>query len=130
MGDDVAFGALLKHNSQWPDGDPFEKLDFIFLDTSHLYNHTVKEIRTYIPLLSERGMIVFHDTNLTHRATRRLDGGINLGWDNERGVVRAIEEFLQINISEDTLFVTVDTERKWFLYHVPWNNGLTVYSKM
>jgi predicted O-methyltransferase YrrM len=130
VGDDLILGASLLENNEWPDGNTFEALDFIFLDTSHEYLHTVAELKTYIPLLSDRGMIVFHDTHLTNRPTRRLDGGVNYGWDNERGVVRAIEEYLQISIAEDSLFAVTDKDQKWFLHHIPWNNGLTVYAKM
>jgi predicted O-methyltransferase YrrM len=130
VGDDVEIGRSIGKTKKWSDGDAFEALDFIFLDTSHEYHHSVEEINTYVQLLSERGVIVFHDTNLTSQPTRRLDGGINYGWNNYRGVVRAIEEFLNLKISEDTLQTRKDEDSEWFLFHMPWNNGLTVLSRL
>jgi predicted O-methyltransferase YrrM len=130
VGDDIEVGRSIGKTKEWSDGDAFEALDFVFLDTSHEYDHSVAEIKTFAPLLSETGMIVFHDTNLTSDPTRRLDGGINYGWNNDRGVVRAIEEFLNIKISEDTLQARKAENGEWFLFHMPWNNGLTVLSRL
>lgn len=38
--------------------------DIIFIDTSHLYEHTVTELATYLPLVRPGGRIVCHDTQL------------------------------------------------------------------
>jgi cephalosporin hydroxylase len=38
--------------------------DIIFIDTSHLYEHTLTELDTYLPLVKPGGRIVCHDTQL------------------------------------------------------------------
>jgi len=40
------------------------RIDVLFIDTSHLYEHTVEEIRDWFPFLSDRAKVFFHDTNL------------------------------------------------------------------
>lgn len=39
-----------------------DELDIVFIDSSHLHGHTVKEIELYLPKLSLGGCMVFHDT--------------------------------------------------------------------
>jgi predicted O-methyltransferase YrrM len=51
--DDLVWGAA------WDKAKPW---DFIFIDTSHLYEHTKKEIALFEPLLRPGGIMVFHDT--------------------------------------------------------------------
>lgn len=38
-----------------------DELDIVFVDSSHLYVHTVREIELYLPKLSLGGCMVFHD---------------------------------------------------------------------
>src|SRR5882762_2856468 len=40
-------------------------IDVLFIDTSHLYEHTREELRVWLPFLFPRGRIILHDTNLT-----------------------------------------------------------------
>lgn len=53
MMDDLKFGA------EWPKDQQF---DLIFVDTSHQYEQTKKEIELFEPLLRPGGIMVFHDT--------------------------------------------------------------------
>lgn len=39
-----------------------DELDLVFIDSSHMHGHTVKEIELYLPKLSMGGCLVFHDT--------------------------------------------------------------------
>ena len=39
-------------------------VDLLFIDTSHLYQDTVRELAAWAPLLSRRSAIILHDTNL------------------------------------------------------------------
>ncbi len=128
-GDDILIGNDLVNKERWPNGDSVDKLDFIFVDTSHEYLHTAREIATYVPLLSQHGIIAFHDSNLTDKPTRRLSGKVNYGWDNDRGVARAIEEYFRITIPDGTLSFARSAEGGWSAYHMPWNNGLTLLTK-
>ncbi len=127
--DDIEFGNKLASEKLWPTGEKFEGIDFLFIDTSHEYQHTVQEIATYWPLVNKGGLIVFHDTHLTHKPTWRLSRTLNWGWNNERGVTRAIEEYLNMKIREDQYYVAMESAEFSFLFNVPWNNGLLAISK-
>jgi cephalosporin hydroxylase len=40
------------------------QVDVFFLDTSHEYEHTLAELRAYMPRLAPGGIALFHDTNI------------------------------------------------------------------
>lgn len=40
------------------------KVDVLFIDTSHEYEHTLEECRAYVPRVKPGGIALFHDTNL------------------------------------------------------------------
>ena len=40
------------------------EVDVFFLDTSHEYEHTLAELRVYMPRVAPGGVALFHDTNL------------------------------------------------------------------
>ena len=40
------------------------EVDVLFIDTSHEYEHTLTELRMYIPRVVKGGVALFHDTNL------------------------------------------------------------------
>ena len=127
VGDDIHLGATLTSTQMWPDGSEFTHLDFIFLDTSHEYSHTKEELEIYVPLLKNGiGAIAFHDTNLTSSPTIRLDGTVGFGWDNKRGVARAIEEYFGFKFVEESLQVQSISNGEFLFYHQPWCNGFSV----
>jgi len=129
VGDDCELGELVYKSQKWPDGVTFQPIDFLFIDTSHEYEHTCRELEIYFPLVKSGGFLVFHDTNLVENATRRLDGELGYGWDNNRGVIRAIENYFSIKVDEKNYFFTEISGRGSSIYHLPWNNGLTVIKK-
>ena len=71
--------------------------------------------------------MIFHDTNM---ATwfRSLDGEVRRGWDNQRGVIRAIEE--RLGRSYDGAAYFVDIIDGFLVEHRPWCNGLTVLRRI
>jgi cephalosporin hydroxylase len=99
----------------------------ILIDTSHEYSHTRAEIAVWAPRLSAGGVLLFHDTNLD-AWFRRLDGKIEPGWDNARGVIRAIEELVGRSYDERTFFV--DRAGGYAVRHVPWSSGFTILRKL
>jgi hypothetical protein len=125
--DDVAFA-----------GEPFAafcachdltpRAEVIFVDTSHLYEHTRREIEKWMPRLALRGAMLFHDTNMGSGWFRRLDGRAEPGWDNGRGVIRAIEEFAGRRYDEGSYFT--DVIAGYAIQHVPWSSGLTILRKL
>jgi cephalosporin hydroxylase len=102
-------------------------IDILFIDTSHYYEHTVQEIEHYFPLLSEKAKVFFHDTNINNFFFRR-DGSIDLGWDNERGVIRAIEDFFHRRFNEKIAFTTIING--WLIKHDPYCCGFTILEKI
>lgn len=126
--DDTKFPQEISKN--WPDGSTFAGVDLLFLDTSHFYEHTLKELHLYWDLINPDGVLILHDTNCTQKVTRRLSGRANRGWDNSRGVIRAVEEFFECKIDESTLMsLELLGKQAKGLTHYPWNNGITVVFK-
>lgn len=41
-----------------------ETFDVLFIDTSHAYDHTLEELRTYVPRVKPGGVVLCHDTEL------------------------------------------------------------------
>ena len=122
---DVAFA------SQFPDWCSSYQLspeiDVLFIDTSHLYQHTMEELRLWMPYLSAKSKLILHDTNMK-RIYRRGDRSWGRGWDNDRGVIRALEETLGTKFNEEQDFVTVAAG--WRIRHWAHCNGLTVLDKL
>lgn len=117
--DDTQFARIFK---DWCTDRAIEpRIDVLFIDTSHILEHTVEEIRVWFPYLAAGGKVIFHDTN-TKRFYRRLDGTIGEGVDCKRGVIRAIEEYLGTRFNERRDFVT--TARGWLIRHWAHCNGL------
>jgi predicted O-methyltransferase YrrM len=128
VADDTEFYKLLK--DKWPNGDKYSGIDFLFLDTSHFYDHTMQELNLYWDLLNDEGVLLLHDTNSTAEMTRRFSGNSNQGWDNQRVVIRAVENFFGCEIDENRFVSSVTLGRgASALTHYPWNNGLTVIFK-
>lgn len=99
----------------------------IFVDTSHVYAHTKAELAAWLPHLAPAGVMLFHDTNMG-AWFRRLDGRVALGWDNQRGVIRAVEELLGRRYDERSYFA--DVAAGFVIQHTPWCNGLTVLRRL
>jgi cephalosporin hydroxylase len=101
-------------------------IDILFIDTSHVYEHTVQEIKGWFPLLAPRCKVIFHDTNLREVFVRK-DGSTGQGWDNERGVIRAIEDHFRKRFDENFNFTTeIDG---WLIRHFSHCNGLLVMDR-
>jgi cephalosporin hydroxylase len=126
VSDDCKLGQELARNKFWPNGMEFEPIDFLFIDTSHEFEHTLQELSIWVPLVKRGGWVAFHDTNLTSRPTRRISGDLSYGWNNKRGVTRAVEKYFQIEIAENEFFSRNYASIVDYIFHVPWNNGLTL----
>jgi hypothetical protein len=87
----------------------------------------VEELRLWMPYLSAKSKMILHDTNMK-RVYRRADRSLGLGWDNDRGVIRALEETLGVKFNEAEDFVTVSGG--WLIRHWAHCNGLTVLEKL
>lgn len=89
-------------------------VDVLFIDTSHLYEHTREELRFWLPHLSAKGKLILHDANMK-RFYCRANRSLGPGWDNARGVIRAIEEMVGAMFNEEQDFVTL--AQGWIIRH-------------
>jgi predicted O-methyltransferase YrrM len=124
--DDVEFGRTgfkewcIEHSL-----DP--EIDLLFIDTSHEYEHTKQEIETWAKHLAPTGTMIFHDTNMGTGIYARTDGSLGAAWNNHRGVIRAIEEFVGRKYDESSYFCDLTAE--FNILHYPSCCGLTVMKK-
>ncbi|HSX26193.1 MAG TPA: class I SAM-dependent methyltransferase [Chlamydiales bacterium] len=107
------------------------KADLIFIDTSHHYDHTMKELEIFTPLLNREGLLAFHDTHmcpLPRNGYKRMNNTYGIGWDNKKGVTRAIKDFFSISFDEGKQceFNFSWNGSSWILVHYPYCNGLTL----
>lgn len=123
QGDDVAFGRELFE--PWcRTNDLSPEIDLLFIDTSHHYDHTKQEIDTWSKFVRRGGLMVFHDTNMERGVYRRQDNSYGLGWDNQRGVILAVQEFVGVSWDEHDWFA--DRTSDWIIQHFPNCSGLTI----
>ena len=123
--DDVEFG---RNWSNWARTRGLHQMiDLLFIDTSHQYDHTCAEIRAWFPNLGPQAKVIFHDTNL-NAFNRYRDGFVSVGWNNQRGVIRAIEDYLGVRIDERKALCAVIGD--WLIRHDPICNGLTVLRRL
>lgn len=104
-----------------------DSIDVLFIDTSHTYEHTKGEIATWFKYLSDHGLVIFHDTNM-NEVYRRLDGTIGHGWNNSRGVIQAVQEYLDCAFDEKVNFT--GTVGDWLIRHYANCSGLTILEKL
>ncbi len=123
--DDIEFS---KHFMDWcREKQISPSIDLLFIDTSHLYEHTLQEIKHWFPYLAPQAKVIFHDTNLK-QFTFRKNGQLVLTWDNKRGVIRAVENYLGTTFSETQEFI--QAVREFIIHHLPYSNGLTILRKI
>lgn len=126
--DDIKFLKFFLKNPLYPN----KKVNLIYIDTSHVYQHTLVELEHFIPILAESGSFCVHDTNMSpledfgwYCLTNKV---CYKGWDNKKGVVRAIKEFFDIDFDETkyNMFSFSKFGRNWKLVHYPYCNGFTL----
>lgn len=103
------------------------KIDILFIDTSHEYNHTKEEIAKWFPLLSQNAKVFFHDANVKMLYKRR-NGTIGKAYNDDRDVMRAIEEYVGASFDEKRDFV--DLVNSWLVRHHAICNGMTILQKV
>ncbi|MFZ5953842.1 MAG: CmcI family methyltransferase [Candidatus Dependentiae bacterium] len=109
-------------------------IDLIFIDTSHLYEHTLAEIKMFVPLLNTQGIIAFHDSNVTplpNHSFMRINGTTDSAPGNTRGVTQALKEYFALEFNEHYYVNTtfIKDGNTWHMVHYPFCNGLTFLQK-
>ena len=91
----------------------------------------------FVKLLADKGIISFHDANVTpennYTTYTRLNGSrSNVGAGNPRGVAPAIKEFFGIEFDESKYenIVFQKDGLSWHMIHYPFCNGLTLIQLM
>jgi cephalosporin hydroxylase len=102
-------------------------IDVLFIDTSHEFEHTRSEIEKWFPFLSDHCKVIFHDTNMSTVYFRK-DRTMGVGWNNKRGVIGAIERYLDSSFDERRDFV--DFVKGWIVKHHANCNGLTILERV
>ncbi|MCF7669539.1 MAG: class I SAM-dependent methyltransferase [Verrucomicrobia bacterium] len=124
LGDDIEFAGRF---SEWCAQRGINSgIDVLFIDTSHLYEHTLDELRVWLPHCSAGAAVLFHDTNQRKFYTRS-DGSWGIGWRNNRGVIRALESYFGKRFNEKRDFT--DYADGWFIQHRHVCSGMTMLTK-
>jgi cephalosporin hydroxylase len=103
------------------------EIDILLIDTNHVYSHTVKEIAAWFPLLSPKAKVFFHDTNM-RIFYHRQDSSLGIGWQRNRGVMAAIEEYFGATFNEGASFT--DIRKGWIVRHNALCSGFTVLERL
>ena len=102
------------------------EIQVLFVDTTHAYEQTRAELAAWMPYLAPGGRAIFHDSNLGG-LYRRGDGTVGLAGDTERGVIRALHEYLGASFDERRPFRGI--LGGFEVWHDPQCNGMTVIMK-
>lgn len=126
--DDVAFPAYFKTL-------PFAKdrVDFVFIDTSHQYEHTLQEIDAFATILTDTGTIAFHDSNVAVEHPVRLNGtACGSGLGNPKGVTDGLKTYFNIEFDEGR-YLNIDVEKDGYLWNIvnyPYCYGFAVAKRI
>lgn len=109
---------------EWYQNERFAAIDLLVIDLDEKYDTTRRVIQGWGQLLAPTAQIMFRCSNLA-KILMYVDGSsTNLGWDNERGVIRAIEDEFKVKFDETKQYSGI--QNGWHVDHIPWGAGLTV----
>jgi O-methyltransferase len=105
-------------------------VDVLFVHTTHIFEDTIQELSLWEPLLSEKAAIILHDSNIEDQFVLK-DGTSGKGWNNQRGVARAIHQFVGIHFDETQFFDSgvEPVGNGWRVSHDPTSCGLTILQR-
>lgn len=84
-----------------------DKIDVLFIDSSHKYEHTKKELELYFPYLRKNGFIFLHDTSLQAQiSANEKDTGVKLAFQEFCEAHK--DEIEHININKNIYGVSLD----------------------
>jgi hypothetical protein len=99
-------------------------VDLLFVDCDEKYETTRGILMLWGSFLKEGSTLMLRCTNLKKELSYADGRRTNLGWDNKRGVMRAIEEDLGAYFDEARPFS--GKINGYDVRHIPWGAGLTV----
>ena len=122
QGDDIELSGRF---SQWVSDNKMKlTIDLLFIDTSHEYHHTKKELQTWFPMLSQRAMVIFHDT-YSPKVVRMPDGSFypKVNRFPQNDVANALNEYFSADFPWNRPFI--HNAHNWYIEHDPTSFGLT-----
>lgn len=121
---------FLKNFKSWSENNiNSSKPDIIFIDTSHLYEETLKEITLSADTLSNNGAIIFHDTNHNHLTLVENNIIYNkFNYSPQLGVKLALESYFNCKFNFADQFIII--KNGWLIKHYPESFGLTILRKL
>jgi hypothetical protein len=99
-------------------------VDVLLVDCDEKYETTREIIGSWMPNLAPARTVMFRCTNLSKILHYEDGTSTGLGWDNDRGVIRAVEDELGVSFDETRPFEGI--LNGWQVKHIPWGAGLTV----
>jgi len=120
---------LSKRFPQWLSENNLKaSIDVLFIDTSHEYHHTLQELVAWLPLLSDRAMVILHDT-YSPKIVRMPNGSFypKVNRFPQDDVRNAFDKFFSVNLPWEKPFTTKVGE--WYVEHDPTSFGLTFMKK-
>ena len=99
-------------------------VDLLFVDCDERYETTLGILMLWVPFLVDGSTIMLRCTNLAKELIYKDRRSTNLGWDNERGVIRAAELVCGVQFDETKEFS--GKQKGYEVKHIPWGAGLTV----
>jgi cephalosporin hydroxylase len=122
--DDIAFANQFESWCRERKVDP--AIDLLFIDTSHLYEHTKQELEHWLPKVAPRGKVLMHDTNVREINFRK--DGTAMREPPQPGVARALCEHFKtpFNLTADF----VDWKDGWLIRHHAHCHGMTVLERV
>lgn len=128
QGDDVAFATYFKTLNFSKD-----TVDFVFIDTSHQYEHTLQEIDAFSSILADNGTISFHDSNVAVEFPVRINGtACGSGLGNPKGVTDGLKTYFDVAFDEGK-YLNINVEKDgylWNLVNYPYCYGLAVAKRV
>lgn len=122
---DLEFSKKFKQECNKIDIKP--SIDILFIDTTHEFNHTLKELKAYTKFMKKNSIYIFHDSNL-NSVYHRNDKTIGFAFNNSRGVIRAIEKFFNIKFDEKRNIIIEN--KNFHITHLSNCCGLTIIKKL
>ncbi len=124
--DDIKFADRFEEYCK--ENDLPDSIDVLFIDTSHLYEHTKAEINHWFPHLADNAIVALHDTNMDV-VYHRENGSLGLGAIAEdRGVIRALEDYFETTFVATRNFRII--HKNWIIRHQASCNGFTILYKL
>ena len=91
------------------------------IDLDEKYQTTLDTWRLWSPYLKPKATVMFRCSNLQKTLVYANGKATGLGWDNDRGVIRAINDGPGIHFDE-TIQVS-GKQNGWTFNHYPWGPG-------